>query len=57
MAMIDCPTCHTYENKYRRGIIPCPKCATRSVQCGECKNRLITCPNCNGTGKIDSNRK
>ena len=56
MAMIDCQTCYTQKNDYRRVVIPCPKCSTRSVKCGACDNRTIVCTNCKGVGKIDRNR-
>jgi hypothetical protein len=48
----DCPTCYTYKNQWRKGIIPCPHCRSG---CSKCNNSgLIRCPNCNGSGQVDS---
>ncbi len=53
MAMISCPTCTTYKNRYRRGVVECNHCYGRG--CSKCNNTgTAQYQNGQGRGEIDS---
>jgi DnaJ-class molecular chaperone len=64
MAKQNCPTCYSYDNGYKKGVLKCPNCHGEGSRadilgsrttCSQCDGAgYKRCPNCQGSGEIDA---
>jgi len=63
MAKKSCPTCNTYNNNYKKGVLKCSNCGGAGYRsdvfgsrtnCTQCNGAgWKRCPNCNGSGEVE----